>query len=153
MRRKIQLAAGLVMLAYVLGCASSRQYVHMPNLAVPIENNAMARIYVFRPSLVGSAGTTKVSVGAAGEYVVSDTDKVVGDMGVETFLCWEYPPGDIRITATDLSLLNLRLHIEAGHVYYILFKIGGVGDLCSLVQVDEQQGKKYLKACQPAPQK
>jgi hypothetical protein len=126
----------------LVGCASTKQSVRIPDLSVPVEDMAKARIYVIRPAFIGSAVTMKVS----------DNDEPVGKTGPKSYLVWERPPGDAFITSKAEKPCSVALHCEAGKAYYILQRVepGVWYARCRLEEIDEQRGRDFLKGCKVA---
>jgi hypothetical protein len=111
------------LLAVATGCASTAQFVRLPEQSVKVEDRTLARIYVVRPTILG--GITSGSV--------SDGETVVGVLGPRSFLCWEREPGALEIVwnaehrgwgETDV-ITRLSLNVEAGRVYYVKVTPGG----------------------------
>jgi hypothetical protein len=126
----------------VVGCASTKQHVKMPNLTVPIEDAAKARIYVIRPATMGGAVSMSVR----------DGERAIGDTGPSSFLCWEREPGMATIVSKAENEAKVDLTVESGKTYYLLqsVKMGMMMARCSLEVIDETRGKQLLKGCKPA---
>jgi hypothetical protein len=126
------------------GCASSKQVVQIPNQALRLEDPAKARIYVMRPSLLGSA--IKVTV--------TENDELVGKTASETYLCWERAPGEVSIRSRGGAGLKrirpITFQAEAGHVYYILQRVDAVSGWRMELITDEERARKYLRECKLA---
>ena len=121
------------------GCAGTRQFVALPDQAQRIQDNSKGRIYVMRPSGVGTAVSMHVS----------DSGKAIGSTGAHGFLCWEREPGETIITSTAEGASKAPLSVQAGSVYYIFqhVRMGIFMARSELEVVDEQKGQKTLKKC------
>ena len=144
MNRVLTLASCLAALVLV-GCASARQFVPMPDQSKAIEDPTKGRIYVFRPSGFGGA------VGMS----VADGGNPIGSTGPGSYLCWEREPGDVIVSATSENTSRVSLPVRAGSIHYILqsIRMGIWVARTELEVVDEAKGKAELKHCKPAEYK
>lgn len=126
----------------LLGCASTKQTVRIPNLSVPVEDTAKARIYVIRPAMIGGAVQMKVT----------DNDELIGQTGPKSYLVWERAPGDAFVTSKAEKPCSVSLNVSAGKVYYILQRVepGVWYARCRMEQIDEERAQKFLKECKLA---
>ncbi|HZR20896.1 MAG TPA: DUF2846 domain-containing protein [Verrucomicrobiae bacterium] len=125
----------------VTGCASTRQFVPLPDQAQRIQDASKGRIYVMRPAGVGTAISMNVS----------DSGKPIGSTGAHGYLCWEREPGDTIITSTSEGASKAPLSVQPGSVHYIFqhVRMGLLMARSELEVLDEQKGLKILKKCHP----
>lgn len=144
MKRNILLCVFFLGTLFLSGCATTGQYVMMPDQNVEIQDPSKARIYVLRPAGYFGSGIS---------MVVKDGDREIGNTkGGGRYLCWEREPGIADITSQSENKSRLSVNVEAGRCYYILQSVE-VGFFISrnrLSLLDEDQGKKYLRKCKPA---
>ncbi len=95
---------------FIGGCASTRQYVPLPDQSKTIENPDKARIYVMRPTVFGAAISMSVQ----------DGDKAIGKTGPNGYLSWERDPGQALISSKAENTYSLDVDVEKGMTYYIL---------------------------------
>jgi hypothetical protein len=95
------LLAGCVAAVLFTGCASTRQYVGMPDQNQRVEDPTKARIYVIRPAAVG--GAIKMNV--------SDGGQPIGATGPRSYLCWERPPGDTIVSSMSEGVSSAPLFL------------------------------------------
>lgn len=141
MKRILTLAACACSLLLV-GCASTKQFVPMPNQAQSIENTNKGRIYVMRPSALGSA------VGMN----VADGGNPIGSTGPGGYLCWERDPGDVLVSSTSENTSRVALAVRPGSIHYVLqnIRMGFWVARTDLEVLDDVRGKKELARCKPA---
>jgi hypothetical protein len=122
-------------------CASTRQFVPLPDQSKSVADPTKGRIYVMRPAVVG----------AAIPMTVNDTNRAIGQTGAKGFLCWERSPGDAQIESRSENSSLAHLRVKAGSVYYIFqhLKMGLVQARSELEIVSEEEGKKVLTKCKP----
>jgi hypothetical protein len=125
----------------LVGCASTRQVVPLPDQSMAIEDPAKGRVYVMRPARVGGAVSMQVS----------DDGKLIGKTGPRGFLCWERPPGDTIVSSTSEGVSSAPLTIEAGGTYYIFqhLRMGVWIARNELEVVSAEEGRNVLKRCHP----
>jgi hypothetical protein len=128
-------------LVLATGCASTRQFVPLPDQAQKIQDSSKGRIYVMRPASVGSAISMSVS----------DGGKPIGSTGAHGFLCWEREPGDTIVTSTSEGASHAALSVQPGVVYYIFqhLRMGLLIARSELEIVNEEKGRAVLKKCHP----
>jgi hypothetical protein len=121
------------------GCVGTRQYVPLPDQTKTLEDPAKARIYVMRPSRVGTAVSMSVS----------DDGKLIGSTGAGGFLCWERLPGDSIVSSSSEGVSQAPLSLKAGETYYIYqhLRMGVWIARCELEVINAQQGRNVLKKC------
>ena len=136
-------ATGLMILPIVTltACASTKQFVPLPDQSRTIDDPAKGRIYVMRPAVVGAAIPMTVNDGSAG----------IGQTGPKGFLCWERPPGDARIESRSEGSSLAHFKVDAGSRYYIFqhVKMGMLQARSELELLSENEGKKLLIKCSP----
>lgn len=139
--KTVQLVVGCVASLLLAGCASTRQFVPLPDQAKKVEDLTKGRIYVIRPATFGAAISMNVS----------EDGKPIGVTGPHGFLCWERTPGDTIITSTSEGASEVPLTVEPGNVYYLFqhVRMGLWIARSELERVDEDEGLKELKKCKP----
>ena len=128
-------------LCSVLGCASTKQYVSLPDQSQHLDNPEQSRIYVMRPAFVGAA----ISMG------VRDGDMHIGSTGSKGYLCWEREPGMTTISSKSENTSKVDLNAQAGSVYYLIqhVQMGLLIARNKLELVDEAKGQEALQKCKP----
>lgn len=96
-----------------VACASTKQYVAIPDQSKILENPEKARIYVVRP--VAYAGAVPMKV--------LDGEVEVGVTGPNAALCWERDPGPADISSHAGNVHHLKLEVQKGMVYYLLQRV------------------------------
>ena len=136
MKKHISLLIAASCLFFV-GCASTQQFVPLPDQTKEVEDSAKGRIYVMRPA----------TIGAAISMDVSDEGKIIGSTGAHGFLCWEREPGDVVISSKAENTSAVNLPVKAGQVHYIFqhLRLGLVMARNKLEIITEEEGKKDLK--------
>ncbi len=149
---------GACAVAFISGCASTQQFVALPNQTQSIEDSTKGRIYVFRQGLYGSGERTRVRDGSL----------KIGYIGPDSFLCWERPPGkttvfaDVYFRYADTIVeMPEELDIEAGKVYYLraalpkkeqMFSFSDdTNQLDNLSRLGDAEGEGILKKSSPPP--
>jgi hypothetical protein len=138
MIKSVLLLAAAVVFA---GCASNQQFVRFPDQGKRLEDPAKGRIYVIRPSVMGSAASLEVW----------DGNLHVGNTGANSFLCWERKPGQAQVSGKEENVSTVELNVEANQVYYIFqhMRMGWVQARNKLEVITEEEGQKRLKGCKP----
>ena len=136
---KLLLAAAAVCI--FAGCASTTQYVSLPDQSVEVEDPDMGRIYVLRPDVLGSAVRMDVTA----------NDELIGTTGGDGYLCWETHPGMLTITGHAENVSSIDLSIQRGKAYYIYqaIRMGVWMARNELISLSEAKGKEYLQSCSP----
>lgn len=133
----------VVALIFILGtgCAATKQAVSIPNLDQPFGNSQNGRIYVVRPSGLGSAISMRIT----------DNGQYIGSTGPGGFLCWDRDPGQAEIIGKAENTSKVSLNVNEGKVYYILqhVQMGLFFARNKLEVVNEQEGKRNLQKCKP----
>ena len=132
------IAAGCL---FLVGCATTQQFVPLPDQTQTVEDSTKGRIYVMRPA----------SIGTAISMDVSDAGRIIGSTGPRGFICWEREPGDTAITSKAENTSAVSLPVKAGQAHYIFqhLRMGWVIARNELEIVSEEDGKKVLKKCKP----
>ena len=135
------LLAICVCLALLTGCASTTQFVELPDQSKRIEDPSKARIYVVRPT----------GFGAAISMMVSDGNKVIGETGPNGFLCWEREPGQTEVVGKAENTSRLPINTESGNVYYVQqhIQLGLIKARNKLTLMTEEKGKASVNKCKP----
>jgi hypothetical protein len=142
MNKTILSTVAVLAVAWCTGCATTKQYVPMPDQTKEIENPVKARIYVMRPTIVGGA----IPMG------VSDNETLIGSTGPKGYLCWERDPGNIVLKSRAENTATIPIVCEAGKVYYIgqHVRMGFLMARTGLSVLPDDQGKIKLQECKPA---
>lgn len=137
--RQTMLAVAVMIL--VSGCVATHQSVPLPDQSVAIENPALARIYVLRPTSFACVIAMRID----------DNGKTIGETGPNGYLCWEREPGAIEITGTAENTARLPITVDQGETYYIgqHIRFGFLFARNKLRLMDEEEGKAKLKKCKP----
>lgn len=139
--KRLTILAGLSAALLLTGCASTKQFVPLPDQSKTVEDPAKGRIYVMRPA----------SVGGAIKMNVTDGNTPIGTTGPKGFLCWERDPGDVVVASSSENTSRVSLAVRPGSVYYVLqhVRMGIWIARTDLETVTEDQGKLELKKCKP----
>lgn len=126
---------------FLAGCASNQQFVRIPDLNKPVEDPAKGRVYVIRPSSMGSSASLEVWDGKVH----------VGNTGPSAYLCWERAPGPAEISGREENISTVPLTVESNQVYYIFqhMRMGWIQARNKLEIVSEEEGRQLLKKCAP----
>ena len=140
--KRIMILAGCAATLLLAGCASTTQYVPMPDQAKAVEDLSKGRIYLMRPSSLGSG------VGMN----VSDGGNPIGSTGPKGYLCWEREPGDAVVSSTSENTSRVSLPVRPGSIHYIVqhIRMGIWIARTDLEVVSDEQGRKELRKCKPA---
>src|SRR4030081_2050099 len=84
----------------IAGCASSRQFVPLPDQAKRVEDPSKGRIYVMRPA----SGFWE-----PGAMDISESGKFIGRTGPRGFICWERLPGATIVTGKAEGISQVPL--------------------------------------------
>lgn len=142
-----------VSLILICGCASTHQYVALPDQSRIVDDSGKCRIYVFRPESMN---------GGKARMTVKDGKRVIGDLGMQSYLCWERDPGKVAVLmdfyTIDGFVINMREDLDAqpGAIYYLraglLNPFSSAPDrLDTLYRISDEEGKQFLKKCKPPP--
>jgi len=120
------------------GCASTVQSVRVPDLNKRVEDPAKARIYLIRPSIIGTAIKADVWVGG----------RSIGKLAYNSFLTWEEPAGEITISVQAYSNAPRRidLKLSPGSVYYIQADVASAVNWQPLF-LSEAEGRELVSKC------
>ena len=137
----IRLIVAAITVSIMTGCASTRQFVRLPDQSKTVEDTSKARIYVVRPSVLGAAISMKVT----------DGEQEIGKTGGKGYLCWERMPGETTLKSKAENTATLPLKTEAGTVYYVQqqIRMGVLKARNKLSILEEQDGKEALTKCNP----
>ena len=151
--RLVMTLAGLCALVFASGCASTRQCVPLPDQTRTVENPKQCRIYVFRPEAM---------LGGRARMKIMDGERVIGDLGMASYLCWERDPGKVEVFmdfySSDGMTINMRedLDTQRGAVYYLRAGLltmnpfsNDTNQLDRLWRLSEEEGKRLLQECKP----
>ncbi len=138
-KKLVKLICGLSVLIIISGCASTVQYVPLPDQTKKIEDPNKARIYVARPTSFGSAIPINIS----------DGGKLIGHTGPNGYLCWERDPGKTELKGKAENTSTLTLNMEKGTVYYVQqhINMGFFIARNKLRQMIDDEGEKKVAKC------
>jgi len=141
MKNVLRLTIPIICSSILMGCASTTQYVQLPDQSKPIEDPSKARIYVVRPT----------SFGAAVSMDVRDGDKIIGKTGANGYLCWEREAGQTEVVGKAENTSSLPVTAQEGMVYYIeqRVELGVMRARNRLTLLSEDEGKKKVGKCKP----
>jgi hypothetical protein len=128
----------------VAGCASNVQFVHIPDLKARVEDPGKGRVYLIRPSAMGTAASLEVWDGTAH----------IGNTGSQSFLCWERPPGEAVISGKEENISTVSLWVKTNEVYYVFqhMRMGWLQARNELEIISVEEATKLLKKCKgPKP--
>jgi len=137
----VRLLTCLFSTAFLIGCASTVQYVPFPDQKVSIADSSKCRIYVYRPSTLGSAVAMNIS----------DNGTTIGKTGPHGFLCWERDPGTFTVTGSAENTSSVQINSEQAKSYYILQHVmmGILEARNRLEDVDLATGSQGVMNCSP----
>lgn len=138
----VMTVCGLALLT--AGCASNKQFARIPDLNARVEDPGKGRVYLIRPSVVGSAVSMEVW----------DGNTHVGNTGSKSFLCWERKPGEAIVSGREENTSTTSLWVKPNERYYIFqhMRMGWVSARNELEVIPEEQALKLLKKCKaPKP--
>jgi len=141
MRKGVHFIIVAACMAIFAGCASTTQYVPLPDQSQRIEDPSKARIYVVRPTAFGGVVTFKVN----------DGDMLIGKTGPNGYLCWERPSGQMEVIGKAENTSRLPVDVEQGTVYYIQqhVRMGIMSARNELSLLSETEGKSKVSKCKP----
>lgn len=118
----------------MFGCASTSQIVkfqHEKEL-----HSGSARIYILRPSILGSAFRMKVYA----------NDKFIGKTGPKGYLCWDVTEGEYILKTSAENVDLFTVNAKAGKTYYIKqkYKQGILSVRSSLELLEEKEGRAIV---------
>ena len=125
----------ILVIALMSSCASTTQFAKFAGTE-KFQSSTDARIYVLRPSILGSAVKMKVFC----------NDKLIGKTGPKSFLSWEVKEGEYIIRSNSENKDYFTVNARAGKTYYIKQtpKMGLVVARVSLENLDENEGQAIL---------
>jgi hypothetical protein len=140
------ISAGLLLMLLATGCVSNKQFVRIPDVNNRIDDPAKGRIYLVRPSNMGTAVSMEVW----------DGNVHVGNTGADSYLCWEREPGEAIVSGREENVSTVAIWVKPNQSYYIFqhLRMGWLQARNELEVVPEEQGKKIMKGCRaPKPSK
>ncbi|MBI9020161.1 MAG: DUF2846 domain-containing protein [Verrucomicrobia bacterium] len=140
MKNLSRLLITALLLALATGCASTKQFVPMPNQNKQVDADKV-RIYVVRPTTIGAAVSMKVV----------DSGQFIGQTGPKSYLCWDRDPGMTVISSKAENKAKVSLEAEAGKVYYIQqhVRMGLLYARNKLTFLNDAEGRKIVSKCSP----
>jgi hypothetical protein len=142
----------------LVGCASTVQYPPFPDQTKRVEDPTKARVYVMHKEKYWGSGLSIDFYGpnskvASGPSVPGRGSKrLVGQIGPDSYLCWEQSPGPFLFQTNSLDAnSHYTLNLSAGNVYYLrIFAHSGWTRVSSrLAVLNEKDGEAMLKNCRP----
>jgi len=117
-------------LVFNIKCAKTLQAHRLPDNQVKGQD---VRIYVFRPSFVGTAVSTNVY----------ENNVIAGRIGPKSYLAWDTKPGDITLEG---GFDFVKIEAKPGKTYYFRLrpKLSAITPKFSIMNISEQEGKAYL---------
>ncbi len=116
-----------------IGCARTIQAHTIPDKEMHTE---AARIYIFRPSIMGWAVKTNIY----------ENNLISGQIGPLGYLAWDTKPGDITLEAGNDFV---KILAQPGKAYYFKLRPNylslSLKSAFSLIKISEEEGKKYLE--------
>ena len=123
-------------------CATTYQYVYLPDQDKKLEDSSLVGIYVMRPAFLGTAISMQVK----------ENDSLIGSTGPKSFLCWETTPEEKILLSKSENTSKITIPAEKGNVYYVhqhvLMGMLYARNSLELIN-DEQRGQKLLSKCKP----
>ena len=173
-QRALLLCAAAGML-FLTGCVSTYQYPPFPDQAKKVEDPAKARIYVVRSSAILGGGEPVIFFGTdwaatgpiydphhnfpfpefgltAGNYNKDVHLRRIGEIGPNSYICWETPPHPFSIQGVEGNTDSIyTLDLKAGDVYFLRAstKMGLTHDKSVIEPISEEEGMRILKHCKP----
>ena len=125
----------ILSIALLTSCASTTQFVKYTGKDTP-QATTDARIYILRPSFLGSAIKMKVFC----------NDTLVGKTGPLGYLSWDVKEGAYTIKSTSENTDYFTVNAKAGKTYYIKQRSqwGWLFARVSLKGLDEVEGQEIL---------
>ena len=128
------------------GCASNVQFVPIPIGQGRVDDPTKGRVYLIRPSVMGSAASLEVW----------DGNVHIGNTGSQSYLCWERQTGEATISGKEENTSTVSLWVKTNEVYYIFqhMRMGWVQARNELEVIPAEQATELLKKCKgPKPGK
>lgn len=116
------------------GCAKTYQVYNLPHSKV---QSGMARIYILRPSFIGTVVKT----------TIYQNNNFVGYLGPKSYLCWDVQPGEILISSIAGNKEYFSVQAKAGQIYYFkeLIKTRLLTPASELKPIPEKEAKEILQ--------
>ena len=125
----------ILSIALLTSCASTSQFAKFAGKDNPL-STTNARIYILRPSILGSAIKMKVFC----------NDTLVGKTGPLGYLSWDVREGTYTIKSTSENTDYFTVNAKAGKTYYIKQRSqwGWLFARVSLKGLEEVEGQEIL---------
>ena len=141
MRPKLLLLFPLLFAA----CASgSTQRLPMPDLDVPLQWRGSCRLYLWRDA---DRSAPETAVG------VVDQGFAIGELAAGDFLCWERPPGEVKLELRSGGAGSVGRHgfrVLPGRVYFGRISVAGPSGVPTVTLVPEDRGRLLVADLRPA---
>jgi hypothetical protein len=126
----------ILVIALFTSCATTTQITKFAG-EDKLQSTSEARIYVLRPSILGSAI----------EMEVFCNDQLIGKTGPKSFLSWDVKEGEYIIRSKSENNAYLKVNAKAGKTYYIkqIPKLGWIVARVGLEILDENEGQEILE--------
>jgi hypothetical protein len=131
-------------LALAACSAPSSQFVPMPSQAVEVSSPAVCRIYVMR--MPQAKGTFR-------DLRVKENEHEIGNIGSQSYVCWERPPGRSLVVVTyegtvfekDDRESMIDVQAEAGQTYYYGITVDEAWKKAVVQLLDRDEARKILQ--------
>jgi len=138
-----------ILLAFGACSAPSSQFVPMPSQDVEVSSPAVSRIYVLRMPQVQ---------GAFRDLRVKENEHEIGNIGGQSYVCWERPPGRSLVVVTyegtvfekDDRESMIDVQAEAGQAYYYGITVDEAWKKAVVQLLDRDEARKILHELDPA---
>jgi|SoiMethySBSTD1v2_1073268.scaffolds.fasta_scaffold1706237_2 hypothetical protein len=129
--------------------ASSYQKVPVPSQAVEVSSPSVSRVYVMRlPQAKGLFRALRVT----------EDQHEIGQIGSESYICWEREPGRSLVVVTyegtalakDDRESMIDVQAEAGQVYYYGITVDEAWNKAVVRMLDREEARKILHDLDPA---
>ncbi|WP_026315417.1 DUF2846 domain-containing protein [Riemerella columbina] len=123
-------------LGFCLSCSSTSQYVKFTPPSDSISENS-SMICVIRP---------KSAFGAALKSKIYQDDKLIGNLGYASYLCWETQPQSTKVIATteNKDILELNLFPASKNFIRLDYTMGFAVGRAKLVPIKKSEFDQYL---------
>jgi hypothetical protein len=137
---KIRLLFSSALLAFICGCAGTFQYVPFPDQKVTIADTSKCRIYLYHNTIIGAATAS----------AIVSQNELIGQIGYNSYLCWESPPGNVKIILETFDNDSLVLSTEKLKQYFILqLSPWADNSARSLKVISPDKGRKDISSRKP----
>lgn len=127
---------GLLLIMTLASCATTTQFAKY-NPDEHQKSSSEARIYILRPSILGSAVKMKVFC----------NEELVGKTGPKSYISWNVEEGEYTIRSSAENNDYFKIQAKAGQTYYIKQtpKMGWVMARVELESVGQMEGQRMVQ--------